>query len=170
MIRLVALNNQLILIGFMGVGKTSVGQCLSQRLSMSFIDLDAHIQSQHGGIPHIFEVHGEAYFRGLEYESISNAINQNIGVISTGGGIVTHDPSFLLLKQCTRVVWLRASLETVSERIRLDDLTLRPLADDQLIKRYHDRQSFYDSCASFTVVVDDVSAEEVAEIIINRYR
>ena len=68
------------------------------------------------------------------------------------------------------MVWLRASLETVLDRIRLDDAIRRPLADDQLHERYEDRQILYDACASFTVFVDDVTAEEVAEIIINRYR
>ena len=159
-----------LLIGFMGVGKTTVGQCISQRLGCSFFDLDTHIQKQHGGISHLFETYGEAYFRGLEYDALSHSLGEGVGVISTGGGIVTHSPSYDLLQQCGRVVWLRASLETVLDRIRLDDAIRRPLADDQLHERYEDRQILYDACASFTVFVDDVTAEEVAEIIINRYR
>ena len=160
----------MLLIGFMGVGKTSVGQCISQQLRWSFFDMDAHIQAQHGGISYLFETYGESYFRGLEYEALSHSMAGSFGVISTGGGIVTHSPSYALLQQCERVVWLRASLTTVMNRIKSDDAAVRPLANEQLPERYHDRQSLYDACASFTVFVDDVTAEEVAEIIINRYR
>lgn len=92
--------NQLILIGFMGVGKTSVAHLIADQLSMTKIDLDHSIQTEHGDISDIMNRFGEAHFRQLEYEAFQQVLHTSSSVIATGGGILTHPPSYdLMLKQ-----------------------------------------------------------------------
>ena len=154
----------------MGVGKTSVTNLISKSLSFKSIDLDHEIQQVHGDITSIFNSSGESYFRKLEYNIFETMINTPAAVIATGGGIVTYQPSFDLLKSMSHVIWLKARFETIQSRIMNDKQTRRPLADKQLKDRYLSRQPLYELSASFTVNVDDLTVEEVAEKIINRYR
>lgn len=161
---------QLFLIGFMGAGKTAVGQLCSKKMGISFIDLDHEITKSHGGIKDIFQIKGEAAFRQYEFEHLRETCNSfESMVVSTGGGIVTYQPSFEQLHNISNVIWLKATFKTVSDRINLDKNNDRPLADHFLKKRYDDRQKRYEKVADFILSVDNFSIEEVAEKIINRY-
>ena len=153
----------------MGVGKTSVSKVLSNRLNLPYYDTDDLIIQQHGDISQLILSEGELRFRDIEYEVLVNLIQRPSSIISTGGGIVTNQLSRDLLSAAKFVVWLRASFETVQYRINCDLDNDRPLADDRIKVRYDTRQSYYESCASFTVNVDSLTIEEVAEKIINRY-
>ena len=159
----------LILIGFMGVGKTSVAKVLANRLNAEIYDIDALIEAQYGNISKLITSHGEPHFRGIEHQVFSEAIQYAPAIISTGGGIVTHEPSQQLLQKEPNVIWLQASYEVVELRVKGDVLNQRPLADHNMRKRFNVRQSMYERCASFTVSVDGLGVEEVAEKIINRY-
>ena len=91
-------------------------------------------------------------------------------VIATGGGIITHPPSFDLMLKQPVVIWLKASFQTVQNRIHGDVNNRRPLADERLIERFEFRQKIYENCAKLVIDVDDLTPQEVAESIINRYR
>jgi shikimate kinase len=169
MIQFMAFSNHLVLIGFMGVGKTSVSKVLARQLSRPLYDTDALIIAEHGNMSDVMASKGEAVFRGIECNVFSELIQQAPGVISTGGGIVTHEPSRQLLKALPNVIWLQASLDVIGVRIKNDVNNERPLADAGIRDRYLSRQWLYEACASFTVHVDALSVEEVAEKIINRY-
>ena len=81
-----------VLIGFMGTGKTSIGRLLAARLGCAFHDLDRKIEEQHGmSIPAMFAQHGEPYFRAREKEAVYAAASRSNAVIATGGGTV-KDP------------------------------------------------------------------------------
>ncbi len=160
----------IVLIGFMGVGKTSVGRAIASALGQSFLDLDEAIQLAHGPINHLFSAHGELHFRALECAALANALTSNLGVIATGGGIVTYPESLQLLKGCSQVVWLRAPLALVEERIQADAKTNRPLADTNLGTRFHHRQPLYSDCATTCIDIHRQSIEEIAQKIINGYR
>jgi len=94
----------LILIGFMGTGKTTLGKYLSKHNQLSYIDLDAYIvQQENQSIPDIFKQIGEAGFRELEYKYLKECIN-HYNIISTGGGIIEGDQTFDFLKLQRRVI------------------------------------------------------------------
>jgi shikimate kinase len=153
----------------MAVGKTSVARSLARYRSWTWLDLDDYISNTHGSIKGIFKTVGEAQFRTLEYQALQTAITSNYGVISTGGGVVTHAPSRDLLQVSPPVVWLRASFNVIQRRLRKTSMHHRPLADDRLKERFFERQGWYKACASHAIDVDNLSIQDIAEIIINRY-
>lgn len=117
----------LILVGFMGSGKSTVGRRLAKALQWRFVDLDQVIEIEAGKpIPKIFEEEGEAGFRAREQAALKKTLRRTFQVIACGGGIVTVPENISLMKNGGHVFCLRASLKTVRERVGKDPN--RPLA------------------------------------------
>lgn len=115
----VALRPNVVLIGMMGSGKTSVGRLLADWLGVRLHDIDATIEYEAGcGIPEIFERRGEAHFRELEREAIARAVRGRPCVIATGGGAFVDPGNRRALKAGGIVIYLRASAERLAERVR----------------------------------------------------
>ncbi len=109
----------ILLVGFMGCGKSTIGRELHQVLGYPLIDSDEAIEQQAGkSIPDIFAQDGEASFRDLETQLLENLIQNETQhtIISTGGGIITNPANIPLLKQLGFVVWLACSPEVIFER------------------------------------------------------
>jgi shikimate kinase len=116
----------IILTGFMGVGKTSVGTQLARDLGYAFVDTDVLIEAdQQIAINEIFEQYGEPYFRGIETKIIQHVLHSDRQVVSTGGGAVLRDENRAAFKKAGLVVCLTARPEVVFERIKNE--THRPL-------------------------------------------
>lgn len=114
------------LIGFMGCGKSTVGQALARRLDFEFVDTDRVIEAQAGrSIPEIFAREGEAAFRARERALVESLAARERVVIATGGGVGAQPDLLESLKSHALVVWLWASPETLWERCRPQ--THRPL-------------------------------------------
>ena len=114
------------LIGFMGVGKSTVAKELSKRLDYQLIDTDDEIESREArSISDIFERDGEEYFRGLERELIRELSSKDNLIVSCGGGIIKCDENIRLMRESGKVVLLEASPETIYERVKDNDS--RPL-------------------------------------------
>ncbi len=132
-----------LLIGFMASGKSSVGRLLAQRSDRWFIDTDALIATMAGkSISAIFEEEGEGRFRAWEVR-LSKWLQDHItgAVIATGGGmpLVCNN-----LKAIGEVIWLDAPLEVIESRLaQPGESGSRPLADEALQTRYHERRSIY---------------------------
>jgi shikimate kinase len=95
----------LVLVGFMGAGKTTVGEMLANDLSLSFLDTDRLIEEKTGTtIPEIFAKHGEDYFREIEAEVLAGVVEAGDAVVSSGGGIVTREENRNILKNDALVV------------------------------------------------------------------
>jgi len=111
----------IVLVGMMGVGKTSVGRPLAERLGLPFMDVDEEVARAAGlTIEEIFERYGEAAFREREREAIARLAAGSAQVIAAGGGAFAEDASrALLLESCT-VVWLDAGVETLARRVGRD--------------------------------------------------
>ena len=105
----------IVLIGFMGSGKTTVGRALSAKSDMEFLDTDALIESKEDcKISTIFTEKGEAHFRALENAALKSLAVTKDKVISTGGGIVSSHNNRELLKKAGKVIYLRVSPEKIS--------------------------------------------------------
>ncbi|WP_233531776.1 shikimate kinase [Paenibacillus alkalitolerans] len=116
----------IILVGFMGTGKSTVGQALSERLGWKFVDTDRLVEEREKrSIAEIFARDGEGYFRDAETAAIREAAGGHKQIISTGGGAVLREENRRLLQECGFVVALKAPAETIIERLRKD--TGRPL-------------------------------------------
>jgi len=109
----------IILTGFMGTGKSTVGRRLAARLGRRFFDTDTLIEKQaKTTISNIFSQKGEAYFRGLEKETIKRMCQKKAIVLATGGGAIVSEENAQRLKESGTVVCLTATPETIFERIR----------------------------------------------------
>lgn len=156
----------LVLIGFMGSGKTSVGRWISQNANMAFYDTDEYIEkNQSKEIKDIFAAEGEAYFRDLETQTIrfmSKKLNDS--VISVGGGLPLREENQKLLKKLGYVVYLRAEESSLVKRLKND--SKRPLlAGDDMEKKIHElmqqRESIYLSVADMIVDTDEKTFAQI---------
>jgi len=110
---------RIYLVGFMGVGKTTVGECLAEELRFRFIDLDREIEKESGRtIPEIFSDGGETEFRRLEARALRIAATTRDAVIAAGGGTLTLSENRDLMRRTGVTVWLDAPLEVMLERCR----------------------------------------------------
>jgi shikimate kinase len=110
------------LVGLMGVGKTSIGRRLAQRLDLPFVDADAEIEAAAGAsIEEIFQRHGEAAFRDGERRVMARLLDAPPHVIATGGGTFIDRSTRALLRAAAITVWLRADLELMLARVSRRD-------------------------------------------------
>jgi shikimate kinase len=115
------LSGNLILIGMMGSGKTTIGRSLSHHLGKTFVDCDHEIQKRTGvSIPHIFEVEGEAGFRLRETTALKHLVKNNNQVLATGGGTVMTAENREFLPQNGIVIYLKADVHDLWLRTRHD--------------------------------------------------
>jgi shikimate kinase len=116
----------IVLVGLMGVGKSTVGRRLANRLKLPFVDADHEIEHAAGmTITDIFDRFGEAYFRDGERRVIARLIDGNPKVIATGGGAFINDKTRALILSDALSIWLDAPVEVLVDRVRRRDT--RPL-------------------------------------------
>lgn len=174
--------SSLLLIGFMGCGKSSIGRRVAKRLRCPFVDLDRDIEAAAGQkIAQIFALQGEEAFRQLETQTLQTALTK-MAVIASGGGLVTRPENRVLLAQAaktgTAIVYLKAEPATLAKRIRrqpgkrpLIDGPNKPLNYPQTKRRVEElltaRRAFYEQCATLTVCTDNREFESVVDEIVS---
>ncbi|MBR2134069.1 MAG: shikimate kinase [Eubacterium sp.] len=162
--------NNIVICGFMGSGKTTVGNELAKIMGRRFIDTDAMIEKEQGvAIKAIFATHGEDYFRELEYACCKKISSLKNCVISTGGGALTFERNVEALKSGGKIIFLDADFETICERI--GNSSNRPLFQDREKARalYNERQKKYLEAAD--IVIDgNMSARKAALDIASMFR
>ncbi len=157
------------LVGFMGAGKTVVGQELAARLRLPFLDTDAAIVAAAGPIPGIFEERGESGFRKLEAEVVVReleAVARAPKVLALGGGAVLSDDVRRALGRVARVVWLTAPPEALWARAAGGDS--RPLARDEqsFVALLRAREPLYREVATVVVDTSGRSPGAVADAVV----
>lgn len=161
--------NNIILCGFMGSGKSTVGKALAQRLGMCFFDSDEQIESaEHMKISDIFGAFGERYFRAAEAAVIKRLSSLDGAVIATGGGAVLSSANVAVLRAHGTVIFLSVSPSTVIERLEGD--STRPLLQQSdrkaaIEKMISERLPFYKAAAHFTVDAGGSADDTVQKII-----
>ena len=160
-----------VLCGMMGSGKTTIGIKIAELTGRRWYDTDGVIADKHGKISDIFEYYGEAHFRKLETEVIRELAKKDNLVLSTGGGLVLKTENNTLLKQNGKIIFLRASLDTLAKRLKVDGT--RPLLQtstesirDRLASLMKERSPIYESVADAVIDVDGKTPEENAKEII----
>lgn len=165
------MKNNIILIGYMGCGKSSVGVRLSKKQKVPFLDTDQWIEKKQGtAISEIFARKGEEAFRDMETECLKTLLGETKGsVISVGGGLPVREVNRELLKQLGHVIYLKANPETIYERIKGD--TTRPLlqtSDPQgkIVEMLTSREDKYMAAAKSIVEVDGKTYMEIIQEIL----
>ncbi len=159
----------IILCGFMGCGKSTVGSLLARKLGMSFIDLDKYIErKEKKSVSQIFADSGEPYFRDLERQAAVELSLKNGIVIAAGGGTLTFPENVEAFRKTGRIVLLDLPVESIANRLKND--TTRPLLNrpdkDQAMKELYDkRMPLYKSAADITVNADDSPMQVCRSII-----
>jgi shikimate kinase len=164
----------IILIGFMGSGKSSVGEVLAQQLGWPRFDTDEIVARDLGlTIPEIFARHGEEFFRDAEAEVVRQLDGNLSAVIVTGGGTVLRTENVVRLRELGTIVWLRADLATLQQRLvgRND----RPLLQTEnpaatIAELLARREKFYEAAADFAVDTSARSPRESARAVLDELR
>lgn len=166
--------SRIVLTGFMGAGKSTVGLLLSRKMGWAFLDLDHYIESSAGATAKdLFANRGEAAFRKLESDALALALEESKTIVALGGAAIDATENQLLLSndKDILIVFLDAPFATLIERCLVQELSgqapYRPLLHQKPLaySRFSLRRSLYQSHASFVVEVAERSAEEVAFLI-----
>lgn len=170
-----ATTTRIVLTGFMGAGKTSVGRLLATSLGWQFLDLDAHLEARAGAtIPALFALHGEPHFRRLESSALANALRRTQTVIALGGGTPELLTNRLLLEQTpgTTTVFLHAPFPVLYDRCMLQSFAapehIRPVLNDPGLaeQRFRTREPAYRRLARHTIDTSALSPAGAAEAIL----
>jgi shikimate kinase len=167
--------DRIVLTGFMGSGKTSLGTLLAERLGWGFVDLDREIERRDGrSVPLIFSQSGEAQFRHLETSALASVLGHRRIVLALGGGAPEELGNRLLLEQTphTAVVYLSAPYPTLVDRCTRQaaepDAVERPVLADVAVaaQRFDLRRPHYERIASHTLDTSQLQLEEaVSELL-----
>jgi shikimate kinase len=158
----------LVLTGFMGTGKTTVGRLLAERLGRPFVDTDALIEERHGPISALFAEHGEAHFRALERQVAAELGARDGLIVATGGRLLLDPANVATLGSSGTVVCLTASVDALVDRLRGEAGT-RPLLREgdphqRITTLLDERRAGYSRFPQ--VDTDGRTADEVADAVL----
>jgi shikimate kinase len=161
----------LILIGYRGTGKSSVGGFLAERLGMRYVCMDDEIIKRAGmSVPEIVAQSGWKKFRDMESELTKELTSQDGLVIDTGGGVIERPENVAELRVNSRIFWLRASVATIASRIQGD--SSRPALVDgktfieEIAEVLARREPIYRGAAHYEIDTDDRTPTQIADSII----
>jgi shikimate kinase len=158
------MSGAVVLVGPMGVGKTTIGKKLAKQLGKPFLDTDKEIVKQHGAIAKIFEKSGEDHFRALESEFLLSAISSD-AVVATGGGVITQERNRDALKE-QFVIYLSTNGRHMASRLLAGK---RPLLKNGIAdwKRiYEERKPLYEQVATVEIETSSKGLNEVVSEIV----
>lgn len=164
----------IVLIGMMGAGKSTVGDCLQRRTGLKLFDTDELVTSRFGmPISEIFSRHGEDKFRDAETETLQALAPRHPAVIVTGGGIILREQNLALLKRLGAVVWLQADEATLFKRASRTGN--RPLLQHKnprnaFARMLQARLPLYAKVSDIRVDTSMLTGEEVAVAILSKFK
>jgi shikimate kinase len=163
----------IVLIGYRGTGKSTIGRAVAARLGREMVSTDKEIVRRAGSsIPEIVAAHGWDYFRDLESTICQELAGKDDLVIDTGGGAILRQQNVDVFKRNGRLVWLTASVETIAARIGSDrqrpSLTGTKSHVDEIREVLTERIPKYQAAADMTIATDGQSIDELATTIVLR--
>ena len=162
---------RLVLTGFMGAGKSTIGRLLAARLNWDFLDLDAHLEARtNTSIPELFARHGEAHFRRLESTALASALSRSNTILALGGGTPEDLTNRLLLEQTpgTFTIFLDAPFPTLFDRCMLQDIARPVLTDPAAAQlRFQKRHPLYRRLANLTIDTTDLTAAQTIDALLH---
>lgn len=165
-------DKNILLIGFMGAGKSTVSAKLSELLAMEIMEMDAHIQEKEGmSIKEIFATNGEEYFRNCESNTLIELREKKHMVVSCGGGVPLREKNVELMKNSGYVVWLTATPEAIYERVK--DGTERPLLNGNMNVPFiqnlmESRREKYERAADIVIDTTGKEIESICEELLQK--
>lgn len=161
---------RLVLTGFMGAGKSTIGRLLAARIGWAFLDVDAHLETRTGAtIPQLFQRHGEAHFRRLESSALASALGRTQTVLALGGGAPEELTNRLLIEQtpATFTIFLDAPFATLYDRCMLQDIGRPVLANPEAAEaRFARRRPLYQRLARLTIDTADSAPEQTVDAVL----
>ncbi len=158
--------NNIVLIGMMGSGKSTIGKLLASGLGFEFIDTDSIIEEREGKIiPEIFARSGEEYFRQVETSVLKEVLEKEKCVISCGGGVVETLKNIDFLQSAEKVFYLDADSRVLYDRIPIDGSRPKVSTYKNFEKLYEARRPKYLGCSKYTIHADRNPIEVVQEIM-----
>lgn len=162
---------RLILTGFMGAGKSTIGRLLAERLGWDFLDLDQHLETRAGAtIPELFSTHGEAHFRRLESTALASALGRSNVILALGGGTPESLTNRLLIEQtpATAAIFLDAPFDVLFDRCMLQAITRPVLADPAAAQmRFEHRRPLYRRLARLTIDTSSLDSTQTVDAILS---
>ncbi|NHN28504.1 shikimate kinase [Paenibacillus agricola] len=157
-------HKNIIIVGFMGTGKTAVGKAMAERLGWRFVDTDHYIESKQGTtISDMFRDLGEPAFRNMEGEAIAAVLEGSRQVVATGGGAVLAEHNRVCMQQEGYVVALKAAPEVIINRVKQDEK--RPLVQGDVKERVYSLLEARKHAYDFADLIIDSSTASVEEIV-----
>lgn len=159
----------IFLVGFMGVGKSTIAKELKKLLDMKLVEMDARIVEEQGmSINEIFDKYGENYFRDIESKLVLDIGDEGNTIVSCGGGVVLRPENVEHMKQSGKVVYLTATPESIFERVKNGNE--RPILNGNMNVEYikglmEKRKPFYEAAADIMIETDNKSIEKICQEI-----
>lgn len=161
---------RIVLTGFMGAGKSTIGRLLASRVGWDFLDVDTHLEARTGAtIPQLFERHGEPHFRRLESSALASALARTRTVLALGGGAPEELTNRLLIEQtpATFTIFLDAPFPTLYDRCILQEIGRPVLANPEAAQaRFARRHPLYRRISRLTIDTASITADETVEAIL----
>jgi shikimate kinase len=165
------LKKTIVMVGMMGAGKTAVGRALAARLGVPFLDSDHEIEAAANmSIPEIFARDGESFFRLKERQVITRLLEEERGVLSTGGGAFLSEDNRNIIRQGGVSVWLKADLNVLWNRVRHKDTRplLRTVDPRATLSDLYDKRVPFYAEADLAVVSDgDTSIDAMVDRVLD---
>lgn len=168
------ISRSIFLIGFMGAGKSTIARALQRELGFPLIEMDERIVKEQGmSINDIFAQYGEDHFRDIESQLIVDIGKEEPSIVSCGGGVVVRPQNTKNMKEIGRIVFLKATPETIYERVK--NSTDRPILNGHMNVEYiaelmEKRRALYEVAADITIQTDGKTREQICEEIIGKMR
>lgn len=169
------MKKNIVLVGFMGSGKTTNGRRLARKMGKQFVDTDMLIEEKNNmPIEKIFKKYGEDYFRKLEHQMVQSLSNEQNKIISTGGGIILNSDNMDILKKNGIVVYLKSTPENLCHNLK-NSYKKRPLIQkknwEEVVKELLiERKEVYESNADIVIEVTGKKHMQIVGEIFNQLR